>query len=384
MSGADGGGSARGEPDIRLRDVTLREAAQASGGDYSVEARVEAGRALAELELPVLQAGFPAAGEDHAAVVEALAADAEVDATVSALARAREADVEAALDAGADHVEVFVPVSDAQLEHVLGDDREAAFDAAAAALLRAREGGTETGLTLMDAFRAEPSHLAAAFGRFRETTAVTLADTVGARTPPFVAGFLRTLAEAGVDLGRAGVHFHDDLGCATANALVAARTGVATIDVSVAGLGERAGNATLEEVVVGTHQDGGESGVERAELVPACRAVLDTLDESVDDRKAVLGRSASTHESGLHTAAMLADPSTFEPFDPAAFGGERRLVFGAATGSAAARQLLDGADRDPTDELVRALLTALSDEGPVEEARARELAATIDASSGAE
>jgi isopropylmalate/homocitrate/citramalate synthase len=379
MSGTEGGDSAADEPDIRLRDVTLREAPQAPGGDYTVAARVEAGRALDDLGLPVVQAGFPAAGEDHATVVEELAGDAGVDTTVSALARARTDDVEAALDAGADHVEVFVPVSDAQLEHVFGDDREAAFDAAAAALLRAREGGAGTGLTLMDAFRAEPSHLAAAFGRFREATAVTLADTVGARTPPFVAGFLRTLAEAGVDLGRAGVHFHDDLGCATANALIAARTGVATVDVSVAGLGERAGNAALEEVVVGTHQDGGESGLERAELVPACRAALDALGESVDERKAVLGRNVSTHESGLHMAAILSDPSSFEPFDPTAFGGDRRLVFGEATGSAAARRLLNEADREPTDELVRALLTALSREGPVGEARARELAATVDA-----
>lgn len=377
MSGKDGG--AGDASNVRLRDVTLREAPQVPGGDYTVEARVEAGRALDHLGLPVIQAGFPAAGEDHAAVVEALTDDTEVSATVSALARARDDDVEVALDAGADHVEVFVPVSDAHVEHVFGDDRETAFDAAAAGLLRAREGGASAGLTLMDAFRSEPSHLAAAFGRFRETTAVTLADTVGARTPPFVAGFLRTLAEAGVDLGRAGVHFHDDLGCATANALVAARTGVATIDVSVAGLGERAGNAALEEVVVGTHQDDGESGVERAELVPACRAALDALGESIDDRKAVLGRNVSTHESGLHTAAMLADPSTFEPFDPTAFGGERRLVFGESTGSAAARRLLDEADREPTEALVQALLTALSREGPVEEARARALAATVDA-----
>jgi isopropylmalate/homocitrate/citramalate synthase len=364
---------------LRLRDVTLREAPQVPGRRYSVEARVEAGRALDGLGVPVLQAGFPAAGEEHADTVEALATDPTLDATVSALARAREADIEAALDTGADHVEVFVPVSDAHLEHVLGDDREAAFDAAGAALLRAREGGARTGLTLMDAFRAEAGDLAAAFGRFREVEAVTLADTVGARTPPFVAGFLRTLADAGVDLSRAGVHFHDDLGCATANALIAARTGVATIDVSVGGLGERAGNPALEEVVVAAHQDGGDAGVDRGELVPGCRAALDALDETIDDRKAVLGEAVSTHESGIHTAAMLDDPSTFEPYDPAAFGGERRLRFGADTGRAAARRLLTDVDREPNGGLVDALLAALAREGPVDEGRARELAAAVEA-----
>lgn len=364
---------------LRLRDVTLKEAEQAPNRDYSVDERVAAGRALDDLELPVIQAGFPAAGPDHAAVVERLA-EADLTATVSALARARGEDVDRALDAGADHVEVFVPVSDAHLEHVLGGTRAEAFDAAENALARAREGGVATGLTLMDAFRAEPGDLAAAFGRFREVATVTLADTVGGRTPPFVAGFLRTLAEAGVDLSRAGVHFHDDLGCATANALVAARTGVATVDVSVAGLGERAGNAALEEVAVGVRQDGGDPGLADDALVPACRAAMDALGEPVDDRKAVLGEGVTTHEAGIHTAAMLDEPGTFEPYDPAAFGGERRLLFGAATGAGAARRLLRDAGREPTDDLVSALLEALADAGPVETERARELAEGVDPS----
>lgn len=363
---------------LRLRDVTLREAPQLPDRDYPVDGLVAAGRAVADLGVPVLQAGFPAAGEADATVVERLATDDAVDATVSALARAHQDDVAAALDAGAGHVEVFVPVSDTHLEHAFGGTRPEAFDAAEDALVRAREGGAAAGLTLMDAFRAEPGDLAAAFGRFREVSTVTLADSVGARTPPFVAGFLRTLAEVGVDLSRAGVHFHDDLGCATANALVAARTGVATVDVSVAGFGERAGNPALEEVVVGVRQDGGEPGVDDGRLVPACRAALDALDEPVDDGKAVLGESVTTHESGIHTAAMLDDPSSFEPFDPTAFGGERRLLFGDATGRGAARRLLTDAGRQPTDELVSALLAALSREGPVGEARARELAASVD------
>ena len=358
---------------MRLCDVTLREAAQLPGREYAVEDRLEAGRALDRLGVPLVQAGFPAVGEVESETVRRLSA--ELDAEVVALCRAVDADVEAALAADPDVVEVFVPVSDVQLEHVLGGTREEALDAAASALDRAREGGVDVHLTLADAFRAEVPAVAGAFGRF--DCPIVLADTVGARTPPFVAGFLRTLADASADLTRAGVHFHDDLGCATANALVAAEVGVDRIDASVAGLGERAGNPATEEVVVATASAGGDPGVAAGETVPVCEAVLRALGESVDERKAVLGTAAVTHESGIHTDAMLEEPSAFEPFDPAAFGGDRRLVFGADTGRGAARKLLERAGRDPEEEAVAALLERLAADGPMGLEAALDVAADV-------
>ncbi|MFC7177687.1 hypothetical protein [Halosegnis marinus] len=237
---------------MKLCDVTLREATQLPDRDYTVEQRVAAGRALDDLDVPLVQAGFPAVGEDQTEVVSTLADD--LDGDVVAIARGVESDVDAALDAGADVVEVFVPVSDGQLEHVVGKSRAEMYETAEACLDRVREGGATPHLTLMDGFRTEASAVAAAFERF--DCPVVVADTVGARTPSFVAGYLRTLAESGVDLSRAGVHFHDDLGCATANALVAAQAGVGRVDVSVASLGERAGNPATEEVVAATVQEG--------------------------------------------------------------------------------------------------------------------------------
>jgi len=358
---------------MRLCDVTVGEAAQLPGREYTVEQRVEAGRALDDLGVSMVQAGAPAAGGTERETVQRLASDLEAD--VVARSRARIDDVEAALDADPDVVEVVVPVSDRQLEHVLGLSRDEAFEAAEETVLRAREGGVEATLSLTDAFRAEVPAVAGAFGRFE--CPIVLSDTVGARTPPFVAGFLRTLADASADLTRAGVHFRDDLGCATANALVAAETGIDRIDVSVAGVGERAGTAPTEEVVVATETASGDAGVAPGETIPACEAVLAALGESVDERKAVLGEAPVTHEPGIYGDAMLDDPAAFEPFDPATFGGRRRLVFGAETERGAVRKLLERAGRDPDEELVAALLERLAEEGPLDLDAALEHAADV-------
>ncbi|PSQ29746.1 homocitrate synthase [Halobacteriales archaeon SW_6_65_46] len=162
------------------------------------------------------------------------------------------------------------------------------------------------------------------------------------------------------------MHFHNDIGCATANALIAAQTGIDRIDVSVASLGERAGNPATEEVVAAIAQEGGSPGVETERLIPITESVLDALDESVSVRKPILGGEVTTHESGIHTDAMLAEPATFEPSDPATFGGEHRLVFGAATGRGAARELLERADGAVTEARVERLREQLTTEGPVE------------------
>lgn len=343
---------------MRVCDVTLRESGQMPGREYTVEQKIAAGGALDRLDIPLVQTGFPVTGEHDATVTRRLADTLTAD--VVAIARARESDVEAALEAGADVVEVFIPVSERQLEAVIGDSRSATFDVAHEAIDIVRDGGARAHLTLMDAFRTDVDDVAPAFERF--DVPITLADTVGARTPSFVAGYLRTLAELSVRLDRVGVHFHDDLGVATANALVSAQLGVDRVDVSVASLGERAGNPALEEFVVATERD----SVALDELIPTCRAVLDSLDETIDPRKAVIGEAVSTHESGLHTAAMLDDPATFEPYDPETFGGERRLLFGAHTGRNAARGLLERTNKKPTDELIETLLEELADNGPLE------------------
>lgn len=371
---------------VALRDVTIREGAQMPGRQYGADDRVIAGRALDRLGPAAVQAGFPVVGEvDREAIRRLAGAGGEegIDADVVALARAREGDVEAALEAEADVIEVILPTSARQLDHVLGASREAALSMAGEALDRARNGGAAVHLSLVDGFRTDPDHLAGTFAAFPSVPTITVADTVGARTPNGARAVVAGLCDRGVDGDRIGVHFHDDLGVAVANTLAAVDAGATSVDVSVAALGERAGNAALERVIVAEAAGTGDRGadgrvpfgagdgaggfdVDRAALVPVCRAVLDALGESVDPRTPVLGADVTTHESGIHTAAMLRDPGVFEPFDPAAFGGERRLVFGEGSGRGSARALLERGGVEPTEERVARLLDLLAERGPLD------------------
>jgi isopropylmalate/homocitrate/citramalate synthase len=362
---------------VELCDVTLREGAQMPGRDYSVEERVEAGRAIDRLGMAAIQAGFPVVGEEHAEAVRRLAP--VTDADVTALARARPGDVDAAVDAGADVVSLFATTSDVMLEHVFGKEREEVFGMLEESVERAEDAGVPVRIGLMDGFRTDAEHVVEAAERFSGYT-LGLADTIGNRTPEYVTSFLADVEAGGVDLSRIGVHFHDDLGVATANTLAAARAGVGSADVSVAALGERAGNTPIEQLVVAGHTERGETfGVDADALIPACLDALDALGEDVDPRRPVLGEEVVRHESGLHTAVMLDHPFVFEPFDPSDFGGKRQLVFGAITGRGAARKLLERADREPTDERVASLLDRLEAEGPMGLEGALELARSVEA-----
>lgn len=347
-----------------LCDVTLREGDQMPGSDYSIEEKVEAGRALDDLGVSYIQTGFPITGERDREATRRLSA--EVSAETIGLARAIADDIDAVCDAEADITEVILPLSDRHLEHSLGKTREEALSMADEALAHADDRGVTAHVTLIDAFRTDAAHLIDFFERFPDPEYINLADSVGARTPKTVRETVAAL-DGSVDFDRVGVHFHDDMGVGVANTLAADEMGVGKADVSVASLGERAGNTALEEVVVaGVTNHDEDFGVETSELIPVCERVLDALGESVEPRKPVLGEAVTTHESGLHTAAMLNDPSVFEPFAPARFGGERNLLFGSGTGRSSARTLLERAGVEPTDERIEELLSALDEEGPLE------------------
>jgi len=342
---------------MKLLDLTLREGEQRLGVSFTVEQKVGAARLLDELGIDYIQLGFPVADEKTRQVAERL----DTDAKTTAIARATPHDVEAALEAGVDVVDLFAPTSVAQLEAVLGAPREEMVSSVAEAGELARENGAELHVTAMDGFRTAPEHLDELFDAV-EAEWYTIADTVGSRTPAGVTAFLDDLE---TDLQQVGVHFHDDLGVATANALAAARAGAGKVDVSVGGIGERAGNTAVEELVAATAvgEKPLEWDVEEGSLLPVAERVLDTLGEDVEPSKPLLGEEVFSHESGLHTAAMLDEPSTFEPFDPARFGGERRLLFGGKSGGGAARRLLERAGAEPTEEQVGALLAALESRG---------------------
>ena len=361
---------------MELLDVTLREGEQRAGRSYTVDEKVTVAETLSALGVSYVQLGFPVADDGTGAACDRLS----IDAKATGIARVLERDVDAAAASGVDVIELFAPTSDRQREQLLDVGRRELRDRIGDAVSHAAETGCELHFTAMDGFRSDPDFLSTLYADLADAVSyVSIADTVGARTPAGVSDFLADLS-AGVDRSRLGVHFHDDLGVATANALAAARHGVGKVDVSVAGVGERAGNTPLEEFVVAavTGQTNLAVDVSFERLLPSARSIVEALGETVPAGKPLLGESAFEHESGLHTAAMLDDPSTFEPFDPARFGGERRLLFGAATGRGAAERLLERAGAEPTSDQVDALLDALASRGELPLAEALSVARDLD------
>lgn len=347
-----------------INDVTLREGDQMPRRNYNVEDKITAGKTLDRLGLPVIQPGFPATGEKDRRVIAELAGS--IDAKVSGLARARASDIDAALDADADVIDVFIPISEILRPYMLGKSHEETLNLLGKAIDQVRDGGATPHITLADAFRADVTPVVDVFESFSDVPYITLADTVGARTPSTVTAYLNDLTTE-IDLVRTGVHFHDDLGVATANTLAAYRAGVGKIDVSIASLGERAGNACLEEVIVAATVEHDDTlGVDESALIPVCREVLGILGEDVDLRKPVLGEEVTQHEAGLHTEVMLENPSTFEPYDPLRFGGERRLLFGSQTGRGGAQKILEKACIEPTNERIGIFREALTESEPLE------------------
>lgn len=362
---------------MKICDVTLREADQMTGRSYTIEQKIEAGKALDKLGVDIIEAGFPITGETDQQVIRELSET--LTAKVSGLARFRIEDVDAALDANADLIQIFAPVDDDDLNNIVGCSRNQMHEHMRTAVDHSQNSGTPVNITLVNAMRADFDHVVEMFNIFSDVSNIGVADSVGCRTPAFAEQFFSDLGENGVDLSRVGAHFHDDLGVATANTLTAHAAGVGRSDVAVAALGERAGNTSLEQVVAAVNLEQDETfGLDVSELIPVCCEVLDSLNEPVDSRAPLLGGDVVRHEAGLHTAVMLDAPSTFEPFDPTRFGGDRELVFGTNTGRRGAQKLLERTNREPTDALVEKLLTKLAEEGPLGVDKALNLAQNIE------
>lgn len=361
---------------MKICDVTLREADQMPGRSYTKKQKIEAGKALDRLGVDIIEAGFPITGKIDQQVIRELSET--LNAEVSGLARFRIEDIDAALDANADLIQIFTPVDDEDLNNIVGCSRTQMHEHMRTAVDHSQQSGTAVNITLVNAMRADFNHVVEMFDLFSDVSNIGVADSVGCRTPAFAEQFFSDLSENGVDLSQVGAHFHDDLGVATANTLKAHAAGVGRSDVAVAALGERAGNTSLEQVVAAANLEQDETfGLDVSELIPVCRKVLDLLNEPINSRAPLLGGDVVRHEAGLHTAVMLDAPNTFEPFDPARFGGTRELVFGTNTGRRGAQKLLEQVNRNPQKALVEKLLTKFDEEGPLGVDKALEMAEKI-------
>jgi len=318
---------------IALNDTTLRDGEQTPGVAFTLAEKIAIAEALAAAGLPELEAGTPAMGDEE---VEALRAISRLELGVRVLAwcRMTKVDIAAARRAGVGAVNLSIPASDRLLNAKLGLTRAEALARVRALVPFALDAGFEVAVGAEDASRADVDHLlrladaAAEAGAFR----LRIADTVGA-LDPFATHALVARVAAASDL-TIEFHGHDDYGLATANSLAAARAGATHLSVTVGGLGERAGNAPLEEVAAALECLHGEAtGVDLSQLSGLAAMVAKAARRSVPAGKAIVGGDVFTHESGVHVAGLLADPESYRGPDPALFGRRLRFVVGKHSGA---------------------------------------------------
>lgn len=336
-----------------INDTTLRDGEQTAGVAFTVQEKCAIAHALAAAGVPEMEIGIPIMGEDEIACINAIAAQAR-PATLMVWGRLTEADLAAALRCDADIVHLSISVSDIQLQHKLDRSRDWVLQEIGRIIGAAASTGRSISFGAEDASRADPAFLAAAASQARDHGArrVRYADTLGVLDPFSTHAAIAHLRAAVGDAMEIEIHAHNDLGLATANTLAALRAGATHASTTVNGLGERAGNAALEEVVMAArHLQQGETGVDTRQLVGISQLVEQASGRRVAFNKSIVGEAVFTHESGIHVDGLLKNAATYEAFDPAEVGRERRTVLGKHSGSQAVRHAY------------RALGVALDDDG---------------------
>ena len=346
---------------VRIFDTTLRDGEQAPGFGMDRRAKLRMAHALEALGVDVMEAGFPQASPDDFAAVAEIARAVQ-HSTVCALARCQAADIDTAGRAleAANHsrIHVFLSTSPLHREHKLGMSKQQVIDTAVAAVERAKALCHEVEFSAEDAMRTEPEYLAEVFSAAiaAGATTVNAPDTVGYVTPAEIAerfAYLRKHVK-GAERVVFSSHCHDDLGMAVANSLAAVSAGARQIECTINGIGERAGNASLEEVVMALRVRGPyfgvDSRIDARRLFHTSRLLTQLTGQAVPRNKAIVGENAFAHESGIHQHGMLKHRGTYEIMRPQDVGmGETKLVLGKHSGRHALRSRLQALGHSPDE-----------------------------------
>jgi methanogen homocitrate synthase len=319
---------------VEICDVTLRDGEQTPGVSFSCDEKQEIASKLDQIGVEVIEAGFPIVSPYEKQCVKTIAGMG-LDARICCLARARKGDVEAALDCDVDMVSIFIATSDRHIRHKYRKPRDQVLDEALEMIDLARDHGIEVRFAAEDASRTDTDFLLRVYqeGAERGAHLLSFADTVGCLVPMQM---FRIMSQLVSTVERPFcAHCHNDMGCATANTITAAEAGAFQLHTTVNGIGERAGNAALEEVLVALRMNGGVERYELSHLTEISRMVQEYSGITLQKTKAVVGEHAFSHESGIHIAAILEDPQTYEYFMPEMVGGERRFILGKHTGKKA-------------------------------------------------
>ena len=322
---------------IAIFDTTLRDGEQAPGFSMNVDEKLKMSRQLERLQVDIIEAGFPIASEGDFDAVKKISAEIR-GVTIAGLARAVPADIERCWQAleGANRprIHTFLATSDIHLKYKLNKSRGEALDIAVKAVERARRLCDEVEFSAEDAGRTEINYLCTIFDAVIDAgaTIVNVPDTVGYQTPVEYGQLIRTLRDRLKNADRITIstHCHDDLGLAVANSLAAIENGARQVECAINGIGERAGNAALEEVVMAVDTRkryyNVTTGVKTEELYRSCQLLCQLTGKEVQVNKAIVGANAFAHEAGIHQDGMLKNAVTYEIMSPERVGVPRSMI----------------------------------------------------------
>jgi len=348
-------------------DTTLRDGEQTPGVSLTPEKKIEIAKHLDKLGVNIIEAGFAAASQGEMEAIRLISKE-NLKAEICSFARGIKRDIDAVAKSGADSIFLVIPSSDLHIQHKLRKSKDEILKLTAKSVKYAKDSGLIVELGPEDATRADMEFLKKmiATGISEGADRVTPCDTVGILTPERTYKFYSELREVFPDIPL-GAHCHDDFGMAVANSIAALKAGANEVHVTVNGLGERAGNAALEEVVVSLKLLYNiETSIKTESLYDTSLLVSRLTGMPVQPNKAIVGENAFVHESGIHTHAILSEPLTYEPIPPEIVGRTRRLAVGKHAGSRGIKAALEEMGLHPNEEHLDEIfrrVKALGDKG---------------------
>lgn len=318
---------------VKLDDTTLRDGEQTAGVVFTNAEKVQIARMLDEIGIDQIEAGIPVMGGDEREVIEEIA-HLGLRSSVLGWNRANVADIQTSIDCGVDAVAISLATSDIHIETKLQKDRKWVLDSIRKSVAFAKSHGVYVSVNAEDASRTEFGFLLeyAAAAKAEGADRLRFCDTIGIMEPFRTYKVVKELIEhTGLEIE---MHTHNDFGMAVANAIAGIHGGASWVNVTIGGLGERAGNAALEEVVMALkYVEGLDLEFDTKRFTEVVDFVMTAAGRTVPAWKPVVGSNMFAHESGIHADGVIKNPKTYEIFSPDEVGGERQIVVGKHSGS---------------------------------------------------